>query len=170
MNRLVILTLLGILAQSSIYAQIDCDSIRATQTDEYLRSIPNMPAYHWNDRWKIATIPLQHGDTAVIRTDGCEYHRIIISFTENLYQSKRTLQDFQHWLSQSMRYAKLVFPAELYADLQQTLDARDYRRVENEELIALTLHPPGGGSVQITARYLNRDRMSVELTYQKKRE
>lgn len=85
----------------------ECTFDQSTQTDEFVKNIPEFSNYKWNNIKKEATIKLKNGDELIARRGGCVHFGI----SGELFEKKQdgVIYDEQHWFEKIKWIAEKLF-------------------------------------------------------------
>ncbi len=162
MNRLLTISMLVMLVQTTSHAQTDCSAVA---TKEHLQSLPSTPAYYWDANEGIAIIPLHSGDTVKFQISNCESHAIDLFYTEDIARTKRVFSDEPYWLSRALKFAKWTFPGELNQKLLQKHAAGEYDRSEGHNVIAYEWDADDTERLWLRIERIESSRIQIWLKY-----
>jgi hypothetical protein len=92
MKRVFLLGTIGLIAFIKGFSQEDCIFDQATQTDEFLKGIPELENYSWNQETKTATIVFPNQDTLLVQRGGCDHFGVSAEFI-----LRNDPADFRNW-------------------------------------------------------------------------
>ncbi len=107
----------GVLDQNCIY---DLD----TQTDDFLKGIPEFSNYTWNNDLKQATIILNENETMIVERGGCNHFSFYS--TIQLEKSDLTVQNQKEIFTKALWMAEKLFEVQDYNFFLTALDTGDY--------------------------------------------
>lgn len=149
--------------ENSSEDESDCIFDQSTQTDAFLKRIPELENYKWNSEEKVATIILDSNDTLLISRGGCYQFGVSAEFR----LSNDTI-DYSDWKNV---YAKVLWISELlqsefaYPEIKNALNTseieidNDYIYFSNEYLqdnnYELTRRIEGDKDIIVLSYYIN---------------
>ncbi|WNJ19046.1 hypothetical protein [Pontibacter sp. G13] len=113
----------------------DCIFDLDTQTDAFVRALPELKDYTWNDRTKTARILLQSGDSLVARRGGCDHFGV--SGSLRLDQDEHSMQDLAHWIGQARWISSRLMPESDWKAFDQMIELKQYEDHSTETRIHL---------------------------------
>lgn len=128
----------------------DCIFDLETQTDEFLRSVPEFVDYSWDDISKTATILLPAGDTLYATRGGCDH----FAFTGTLVKSgsSHAIDDVSHWLEQGAWISKRVFSADDFTNYMNMVENKDYEVTVRDNSLFILFNNSQYGEWSLTVR------------------
>ena len=107
------------------FAQEDEECIfdRATQTDEFVRSVPELSNYTWNNETKEATITLPNNETLVAQRGGCVHFGISGTL---ITDNETDFDDLNYWLNRSLWIAERLFSANDFQTVKASIEDKTY--------------------------------------------
>lgn len=104
--------------------EIDCIFDQKSQTDEFLRGIPQLAGYEWDSAQKLATIVLDTEDTLLVRRGGCNHFGVSAKFI-----LRNDTTDYSKWdnVFERVLWISNLLDSEFYHEkIKQTLDSSQY--------------------------------------------
>ncbi len=114
----------------SEFSEDDCVFDLNTQTDDFLKEIPEFSNYVWDNERKKATIKLNNGNTLIVTRGGCDH----FSFYGNLLLNKSELNfnDESGILKKTLWIAEMLFHKSDYELIKKSLNNQDYEIEKSE--------------------------------------
>ncbi|QSS96704.1 hypothetical protein [Psychroflexus sp. ALD_RP9] len=114
----------------SEFSEDDCVFDLNTQTDDFLKEIPEFSNYVWDNEKKKATIKLDNGNTLIVTRGGCVH----FSFYGNLLLNKSELNfnDENGIFKKALWIAEKLFHKSDYELIKKTLNDKDYEIEKSE--------------------------------------
>ncbi|WP_452227649.1 hypothetical protein [Lacinutrix sp. MEBiC02404] len=114
----------------SDFNEDDCVFDLNTQTDDFLKEIPEFSNYVWDNEQKKATIKLENGNTLIITRGGCAH----FSFYGNLFlnKSELNLNDESGIFKKALQIAEKLFHKSDYELIKELLKNKDYEIEKSE--------------------------------------
>ncbi len=101
----------------------DCIFDQATQTDEFVRKVPEFANYTWNSENKEAKIILSNKDTLIAYRGGC-YH---FALSGTLITKDLTdLENQDYWLNKALWIAERLFSSKDFQELKENIANKEY--------------------------------------------
>jgi len=119
------------------FAQEDCTFDQSTQTDEFIRNIPEFSNYIWNDNKKEATILLENGDTLIAHRGGCVHFGISGDLFVSLDNNEN--YDLEDWLDKCKWMAKRLFSEYDFEVLVSSLKNKTYTKFSENNMIYMVI-------------------------------
>ncbi len=128
-----------LLAPLLAFAQEDEECIfdQTTQTDEFVKSIPEFSKYSWNNETKEATITLPNNDTLIAQRGGCYHFGISGTLITN---DPTDFNDFDHWFIRSLWIAKRLFSENDFRTLKNIIEKKAYSMPDGNSSYVLFPH------------------------------
>ena len=102
----------------------DCVFDLATQTDEFIKDIPEFSNYTWIDSTKSAIITLDNGETLIAERGGCNHFGISGKWEKKNDTHKG--EEIEYWLEQAKWISKRLLPKTDYEMLEKMIDDKKY--------------------------------------------
>lgn len=116
---------LGIDSSANLEDSDDCIFDQLTQTDEFLREVPELSGYKWDKESRTATLKLSNGDTLYISRGGCDHFGVSAEF-----RLRNDTADIENW---NNVYNKVLWIAKLLnSDFDYSLVKND---IDSNKLI-----------------------------------
>lgn len=115
----------------------ECTFDQSTQTDEFVKNIPEFSDYSWNNIKKEATITLKNGDNLIAQRGGCVHFGI----SGELFIKKKQgiIYDKKFWLNKTKWIAKRIFHESDYNILIESLKNRTFTDLSNANSVYLII-------------------------------
>ena len=113
----------------------DCIFDQATQTDEFVRNIPEFADYSWDDSAKTATILLPAGDTLYATRGGCDHFMFIGKLVKK--GNDHAIDDQSYWLEQGAWIAKRILPQADYDEYLTMVENKKFEAVVQDEMLSI---------------------------------
>lgn len=94
-----------------------------TQTDSFIRNIPEFANYHWIERKKTAAIQLENGDSIYAHRGGCHHFGVDATWIQ---QSDSTIHNTVYWVEKATWLAERIYDPSLQEEFKEKLRALDY--------------------------------------------
>jgi len=121
------------------FSEDDCIFDLATQTTEFLDTIPQLQNYTWNDTMKVAMIPQKNGDVIEISKGGCHHYGYYVTLHSPVDSTK--LDDLDHWLNRIRPTMKLL-PDFEWSMMEALLADKAFDLESSESMLFCTFHQP----------------------------
>lgn len=108
-----------------------------TQTDSFIKNIPEFANYRWIERSKTAAIQLENGDSVYAHRGGC-YHFGIDA--EWIQQTDSTIHNTVYWLQQATWLAEKIYHPSLLEEFKEKLRVLDYEITPDKNRWVITIH------------------------------
>ena len=135
-----------------------------TQTDDFLKTIPEFSNYIWNNEQKKATIKLENGNTLIVTRGGC-YH---FSFYGNLFLSKSelNLNDESEIFKRTLWIADKLFHESDFKLIKELLKNKAYNIEKSKNQFYLTFDQEYYCNMTLVAKQLiDQDLISIEIGF-----
>ena len=112
------------------FSEDDCVFDSNTQTDDFLKKIPEFSDYVWDNETKKATIQLDNGNTLIVTRGGCVH----FSFYGNLLlnKSEQNFNDENGIFNKALWIAERLFHKSDYELIRKSLNSKDYEIEKSE--------------------------------------
>lgn len=118
----------------------DCFFNRASQTDDFLKNIPEFSDYTWNNTSKKATVFLENGDKLTIERGGCDrfnfYAHLYLQNTDLTLKNKNAIFKKALWIVEKL------FDQPEYQFFTHSLAAGEYEILSYPDRFLITLEHP----------------------------
>ena len=94
-----------------------------TQTDSFIRNIPEFANYHWIERKKTAAIQLENGDSIYAHRGGCHHFGVDATWIQ---QSDSSIHNTVYWVEKAIWLAERIYDPSLLEEFEEKLRALDY--------------------------------------------
>ena len=103
----------------------DCIFNLKTQTDEFIKHIPEFSNYVWEDSTKTGVIILENGEKLIVKRGGCYHFEISGQWIQK--NKKHTIEEVDYWLEQGKWISKRIMTETDYSDLEQMINDKSYK-------------------------------------------
>lgn len=124
MKKILLVFLISSNLQILAQEDDDCVFDRSTQTDEFIKGIPEFSNYTWNDKTKTAKILLEDGSKLLARRGGCVHFGI--SGTLVMQDTSRPVSDLDYWFEKAKWIAKRLFHETDYDQLISSFNDKTF--------------------------------------------
>lgn len=114
----------------------DCTFDLDTQTDDFLKSIPEFSNYTWNNDKKQATIVLENNDTLLVQRGGCNH--FVFSATLILQKSDLKVENQKEIFEKALWMAEKLYEKSDYMYFQTAISIGEYDMEKHENEFLLT--------------------------------
>lgn len=120
------ITILLVILAAPIFSQEDeeCTFDQKTQTDEFVRGVPEFSDYTWDSQIKVATIKLENGSILKAHRGGCVHFGI--SGELYLKDSEKGIRNLEYWFERSLWIAQRLFSEHDYNVLHNSILNKTY--------------------------------------------
>ena len=108
-----------------------------TQTDEFVKDIPEFSNYVWNNDRKEATIKLKDGNILIAHRGGCVHFGI--SGELHLKGNEISINDFDYWFEKVKWIGKRLFNDSDYEILVKSLENKTYTDMSDNRGIYIVI-------------------------------
>ena len=143
----------------------ECIYDQSTQTDEFIRDVPEFSNYIWNDKSKTATIYLPAGEILKAHRGGCVHFGI--TGTLSVPNSTKSPSDLDYWFKRCKWIAKRLFNAKDFETLVDSFNMRSYTDTDwvvNKESKYILIPHPTYNEFWVFIRYEN-DTTNLSVGY-----
>ena len=136
-----------------------------TQTDEFLKKIPEFSNYVWNKKDKKATIKLNNGRKLIVTRGGCDhfsfYGNLILDKTQLDLKNEDEIFKLSLWVAE-----KLFHKSDYELMKEQLLKTKNYKLEKTIDQYYLTFTQDNYCNMTLVAENLNDENLiSVEIGY-----
>lgn len=144
-------------------ADNDCVFDQSTQTDEFLKDIPEFSNYKWNDKLKTATIELESGDTLIVKKGGCDHY----GFYGNLILENSNLDINQNEIinRKALWIAKKLFEKSDFDFFKKSIDEKKYEIIKENKQIYITFEQEMWCNATLVIKKNINSKISIEIGY-----
>ena len=162
MRLLLILLLLSSYLIGFGQSDEDCIFDRSTQTDEFVKNIPEFENYTWNNKTKTATIILDDGDSLMASRGGCVHFGISGKLITS--DKSKDLNNLDYWLNKSKWIGERLFDQTTMKELTTALEKGDYIIQKESDRVYLNINHDSYNEFYIVV-FKNELTYSVEIGY-----
>jgi len=141
----------------------DCIFDESTQTDDFLKNIPEFSNYIWNDELKTATIKLENGDTLIVKKGGCYhysfYGKLILKNSNINFNLNDTIKKKALWI------AKKLFEKSDFEFFEKSINEKNYEIIKNDNQIYITFNQEMWCDATLVIEKKKNGKISIEIGY-----
>lgn len=123
MRKLFIIFLLLTPLLTLAQEEEQCIFDQSTQTDEFIRSVPEFSNYNWNKETKQATITLTNGETLIAHRGGCIHFGISGTLISN---DTTEFNNLDYWFNKSLWIAERLFSESDFQIVKKSIQNKTY--------------------------------------------
>ncbi|TPN80979.1 SH3 domain-containing protein [Aquimarina algicola] len=141
----------------------DCVFDFNTQTDDFLKEIPEFSNYVWDNKQKKATIKLDDGNTLIVTRGGCNH----FSFYGNLLleKSELNLNDESKIFKKALWIAEKLFNKSDLNFINESLNKRNFEIEQSENQKKYIFQIDRYCDMTIVVEKTNNNQISIEIGY-----
>ncbi|RBP27027.1 hypothetical protein DFR65_1125 [Oceanihabitans sediminis] len=147
----------------SEFNEDDCVFDLNTQTDDFLKEIPEFSNYVWDNEQKKATIKLDDGNTLIVTRGGCVH----FSFYGNLLlnKSELNLNDESKIFEKALWIAEKLFHKSDFEFIKESLNKRTFEIEQSEYQKYYDFQIDRYCDMTLVIEKTNNNQMSIEIGY-----
>lgn len=123
MKQLFLISLILIPFLSLAQEEEECIFDKSTQTDEFIRDIPEFANCTWNDNTKEATITLANGDTLIAHRGGCVHFGISGTL---ITDDTTDFNNLDYWFNKSLWIGERIFSEKDLETIKKSIRDKTY--------------------------------------------
>ena len=141
----------------------DCIFDLKTQTDDFLKAIPEFSNYVWDNESKKGTVKLDNGNTLIVTHGGCSdfsfYGNLILNNSELNLNNESEVFEKALWIS------KKLFDKSDFEYIKESLSNRnfDIEQVENQKYYIFQIEIYC--EMTLVIEKINKNKISIEIGY-----
>ena len=147
----------------SEFNEEDCVFDLNTQTDDFLKEIPEFSNYVWDNEQKKATIKLGDGNTLIVTRGGCVH----FSFYGNLLlnKSELNLNDESKIFKKALWIAEKLFHKSDFEFIKESLNKRTFEIEQSENQKYYDFQIDRYCDMTLVVEKINNNQISIEIGY-----
>lgn len=141
----------------------DCVFDLNTQTDDFLKEIPEFSNYFWDNEQKKATIKLDDGNTLIVTRGGCTH----FAFYGNLLldQSELNINNESIIFEKALWIAQRLFNKSDFDHIKESLDKKNFEIEQSENQKYYTFQSDAYCDMTLVVEKINSHQISIEIGY-----
>ena len=147
----------------SEFNEEDCVFDLNTQTDDFLKEIPEFSNYDWDNEQKKATIKIDDGNTLIVTRGGCAH----FSFYGNLLlnKSELNLNDESKIFKKALWIAEKLFHKSDIDFINESLNKRNFEIEQSENQKYYDFQIDRYCDMTLVVEKINNNQISIEIGY-----
>jgi len=147
----------------SEFNEDDCVFDLNTQTDDFIKEIPEFSNYVWDNEQKKATIKLDDGNTLIVTRGGCAH----FSFYGNLLlnKSELNLNDESKIFKKALWIAEKLFHKSDFEFIKESLNKRIFEIEQSENQKYYDFQIDRYCDMTLVIEKTNNNKISIEIGY-----
>ncbi len=141
----------------------DCVFDFNTQTDNFIKEIPEFSNYVWDNKQKKAIVTLNNENKLIIIRGGCDH----FSFSGNLIlmNSELDLNDESEIFKNTLWIAKKLFIESNFEFIEESLNKRKFEIDKSENQKSYYFQTDRYCDMSLIVKKINNNQMSIEIGY-----
>jgi hypothetical protein len=141
----------------------DCVFDLNTQTDDFLKEIPEFSNYVWDNEQKKGTIKLDNGNTLIVTRGGCAHFSFYGNLTLN--NSELNLNDESKIFKKALWIAEKLFHKSDFEFIQESLKKGNFEIGQSENQKYYDFQIDRYCDMTLVVEKLNNNQISIEIGY-----
>lgn len=102
----------------------DCIFDLSTQTDDFIKNIPEFSNYVWNHSTKTGVVTLDGGEKLTVKRGGCNHFEVLGQWIQK--NRNHTIADIDFWVEQGKWISSRILTDTDYSELDKMISERHY--------------------------------------------